>query len=816
MSESQQDNPRITQALAYLERGWRVLQLHGIQADGKSCTCSRSSECKTPGKHPVQDGWQNQAPMTEAEVRKAWSHWRKDHNVGIATGAASGFWVLDVDPDKGGMESAKRLLADHEPFNPTRIVRTGSGGYHYLFSLPDFDITNSPGDLKKDYPGIDVRGTGGQVVAPPSVTDKGGYTVVADIEPTAAPAWLLDMLRPKTRATPAAAAAPVSSDGDPRLTSYAKRAWDGEVERLVKMAEAAVPEGQTYVGEPWDITTFEVACNLLELANADWSRYTPAEVRHTVFRYAPRDSTFTDEDVLKKIDSADKKIGDHARPAPAIRVSISDVVNDWDIPGDVTAGAPANTAPRKEWLRRSWDDVGNAQRMVDHYSDRLRYLPAIRSWALYDGGRWASVDSSVVQALVLRLFASGGRLQHTEALSYDDTAGEDDKGNPTMSERDEFMKWVAKQRMNGRITAAMNLTTSQQTIHASLDDFDADPLLFNVANGVINLATGDLQPHDPDLMLMKQSTVTYDKTASCHAWQAFLDKVMPDPTMQSYLQRIVGYSLSGSIAEQAFFIHHGAGANGKSVFLQVIRAAVGEYGQSVPRDALLAKKNAEHPTSVARMVGMRFLEVSETAPGKRLDEEMVKGLTGGEKQTARFMGKDFFDFTPSGKIHYVTNHLPRLSDAASIWRRLHLIKWGVTIPHAEQDLHLAERIVRDELAGVLAWAVRGAQDWKQQRLAPPETAGRDIAAYREDMDAFGDFLTEYTRNDEESLAKTNDLYLAYKGWAFGAGIKTPMSQQAFTAVMKERGYEYLRRANGRFFKGLVVITPTAANAPWTD
>lgn len=817
-SPDQEINPRVKQALAYQARGWRVIQLHGIQKDGVSCTCVKQADCRSAGKHPVENEWQALERMTPEQIEKAWDGWRRNHNVGIATGTASGFWVLDIDPDKGGLESAKRLATEHPAmFDPTVVVKTGSGGFHYYFNLPDFDVTNSPGALKGAYPGIDVRGNGGQVVAPPSVTDKGAYRIpsYSSQEIADAPPWLLDMLRPKVRPTLTVAGpvtGPITAPSS-RLAAYAQKAWDGEVARLVKMAEAAVPEGQQYVGEPWDATTFEVACNLLELANADWTPYTQADAENAVYSRAPRDSSFKDEDVRTKIESALKKVGENARPAPADRGPID--ISDWDIPGD-HGGQTRPPEPTREWPMRSWDDHGNGLRMYDHYGHNLRYIPAKKRWALYDGGRWAEVDASVVSSLVGDLFASGtGRLARTEAMMYDDTPGTNANGDPTPSDRERFFTWIGKQRMSARLLAGLGQATAQVALHATPDDFDADPMLFNVANGVIELNTGDLIDHDPDLMLMKQSPVTYDPLAPCHGWQSFLDRVMPDKEMQSYLQRIVGYSMTGAMNEQAFFIHHGAGANGKSVFLQVMRAVVGDYGQSVPRDTLLAKKNAEHPTSVARMAGMRFLEVSETAPGKKLDEEMVKGLTGGEKQTARMMGQDFFDFTPTGKIHYVTNHLPRLSDAQSIWRRLHLIRWGVRIPESEQNQHLAEELIHDELPGILAWCIRGAVAWSQQRLDPPAAAAKDVEHYREDADAFGEFLTEHTVDDETSMTKTNDLYLAYKGWAFSAGVKLPMSQQAFTAVMKERGYEYARRANGRFFKGVRVVS-IKVDSPWHE
>jgi hypothetical protein len=327
-------------ALAYDALGYKVVPLHGINPKtGAGCTCRKATECRTPAKHPRFDSWADAPRMTEAEIREAWSGFRSTSNVGIATGDESGFFALDIDPDKGGLESAKRLAEEHpEGFGTTRVVKTGSGGFHYYYALPpDFEVTNARGRLKA-YPGIDVRGKGGQVVAPPSVTDKGEYHVVRDVPIRPAPEWLLSMLRPVERAEPSSTAP--RAEGDPRLTTYVQKAWDGEVARLVKMAQAATPDGQGYAGEPWNATTFEVCCTLLELANAPWSPYTVEDAYAAVVGNAPTDSGFTSADVNVRWESAVKQVGDKARPAPAERVSMDEIAS-WDIPREVPAAEKA-------------------------------------------------------------------------------------------------------------------------------------------------------------------------------------------------------------------------------------------------------------------------------------------------------------------------------------------------------------------------------------------------------------------------------------------------------------------------------------------
>jgi putative DNA primase/helicase len=215
------------------------------------------------------------------------------------------------------------------------------------------------------------------------------------------------------------------------------------------------------------------------------------------------------------------------------------------------------------------------------------------------------------------------------------------------------------------------------------------------------------------------------------------------------------------------------------------------------------------------MRGRRFLQASETAAGRRLDEETVKGLTGGEEQTARFMGADFFDFTPTGKIHFVTNHLPRLTDAESIWRRLHLVGWREKIPEHEQDVRLAQKIIAEESEGVLAWAVRGAVDWHTrmvsgQRLAVPASMKADLQDYRTDQDVLGEFIDSRLVKDGVSYTAMSDIYGAYAAWCFQSGIKSPLTSQDLSRALGERKFDRKRTGKSRGF--LVKLLPAATNS----
>lgn len=443
---------------------------------------------------------------------------------------------------------------------------------------------------------------------------------------------------------------------------------------------------------------------------------------------------------------------------------------------------------------RSWDDFGNAQRLIDHNPDRLLWLPQAEKWAVFDGQKWEIDSTSAAQRLAQQTIEA---LPKTEAFQI-----------PDPDTREAFLKWVKTQRSLRRVKDMIGTARGLPGLSAKLTDFDCDPMLLNCRNGVLNLDTLHLEPWSASNRQMQQAGAEYHPSAEAPRWEAFLEKMHPDPEVRAYLQRAIGYSLTGNISEQKLFMHLGEGANGKSVFLEVMTGLFGTYGQSIPRTTLLVKKYDGIPNDIARMVGKRFLQTSETGKGQVLDEETVKGLTGGEEQSARFMRQEFFDFKPTGKIHYVTNHFPRVSDAKSLWRRLVIIKWLTIIEDDDptRDHSLAAKILANELDGVLAWAVRGMVEWRLVGLSEPQTVRQWTREYKDEADDFGDFLAECTLvNSQSAFVPTQRLHEAYVAWMDRGKRGLPMSVKSFSTAMKERGFTPVHRNRHRGFSGLDVI-----------
>jgi putative DNA primase/helicase len=270
-----------------------------------------------------------------------------------------------------------------------------------------------------------------------------------------------------------------------------------------------------------------------------------------------------------------------------------------------------------------------------------------------------------------------------------------------------------------------------------------------------------------------------------------------------YWQRVLGYALTGDVGEQVLFFLHGAGSNGKTTLLNVVLALVGDYGKQAPPDLLLAKRgDGNHPTEIADLLGARVVTTVEVEDGRRLAESLVKQLTGGDRLKARFMRQDFFEFDARFKLFLAANHRPviRGTDHA-IWRRVRLIPFDVTIPPAERDRTLPEKL-RAELPGILAWAVQGCLAWQREGLGLPDAVASATQSYRAEMDTLADFLAERCVLTETATATSKALFAAYRAWCEETGEKA-MTQKAFTTRLSEHGLRPGRAPGGtRIWTGI--------------
>jgi putative DNA primase/helicase len=276
--------------------------------------------------------------------------------------------------------------------------------------------------------------------------------------------------------------------------------------------------------------------------------------------------------------------------------------------------------------------------------------------------------------------------------------------------------------------------------------------------------------------------------------------VLPGEEVRTFVQRAAGYSATGDISEQCIFIHYGLGANGKSTFSEVVRAALGDYAMKTPTETLLVKRSDNIPNDVARLKGARYVTASETEDGRRLSESLVKEMTGGDTMSARFLHAEWFDFQPTHTVHLSTNHKPEVRGTDhAIWRRIRLVPWTVTIQEKDQDKKLSQKL-REELPGILAWIVRGCAQWRSDGLEAPEEVREATKAYRSEMDTLAAFIEEECEVGEDLEVPATPLYKRFCRWCEDAG-ETSGKQKAFGMRLAERGFKSVQGTK-KPYKGL--------------
>ena len=393
-------------------------------------------------------------------------------------------------------------------------------------------------------------------------------------------------------------------------------------------------------------------------------------------------------------------------------------------------------------------DTGNASFFAKLHGKDVRYCHTSRKWLIWEGKRWAQDKTGEIY----RKAKEAARKMLKMASNHPD----DEK-------REKLAKHALSTESEARLRAMINLARSEPGIPVTEVELDADPWLLNVLNGTLDLKTGELRPHLREDLITKFSPVRYDPDATCPTWDAFLRYIMDgDEDLIRFLQKAIGYSLTGSTKEQVFFIFYGTGANGKSTFLITIHSLLGDYARQTPTETLLTKWGNKIPNDVARLKGARFVNAAESESGKHLAEALVKQLTGGDKISARFLYGEFFEFDATFKIFFAVNHKPTIrgSDHA-IWRRIRLIPFNATIPPEKQDKNFSEKL-NAELPGILRWAVEGCLLWQSEGLGLPESVKAATADYRSEMDVISDFIEECCEDTPGVQTPFSDLYHRYQ------------------------------------------------------
>lgn len=344
-----------------------------------------------------------------------------------------------------------------------------------------------------------------------------------------------------------------------------------------------------------------------------------------------------------------------------------------------------------------------------------------------------------------------------------------------------------------RITAMLALARSEPGIPIRQDELDRDAWTLNCANGTLDLKTGQHFPHRREDLTTRCLTTNFLPKVGCPHWQSFLGRIMDgNKDLIAFVQRAVGYSLTGSTSERCMFILYGGGKNGKTLFCEALRLLLGDgYTARTPTQTLMAKRGETIPNDVARLRGVRLVTASETSDGHRLDEALIKDITGGDKLAARFMRGEWFEFSPTFKIFLSTNHKPRvMSNDDAIWDRLRLVPFLIRIP--EEERRPMEEMLRDfqeEMPGILNWALQGCLEWRRHGLGEPPEVRIATADYRCEQDTLGEFLAECCVLQRDAQVSSHALYDEYRRWATEAGERV-LPHKRFSQAIEHRGTQH--------------------------
>lgn len=435
-------------------------------------------------------------------------------------------------------------------------------------------------------------------------------------------------------------------------------------------------------------------------------------------------------------------------------------------------------------------DMGNAEALIEKFGDDLCYCPQIKEWYVWDGRRWhEDIGKSIIQkAKVI-------------ARSY---LQEVKKYHPL----DDMYKALTKHANSSEslrgIQAMITLAQSDANIVVNFDEFDCDENLICVENGTIHLDTDLFSDFNRQDYITKIAPVTYRRDAVSKIWDRFLMDVLPNQETRDFVQRAIGYSLTGHTHGEVMFMLYGRGQNGKTTFTSTILNMLGEYAAQASSDALIHRKSDGPSNALYVLIGKRFVSASETGESHRLDENLVKQMTGMDRISVNPKNKSQVEFTPSWKIWLSTNHEPiiRGNDVA-IWRRIRKIPFNVVIPESKRDPNLKLSLLHDteERSGILNWALEGVREWQERGLEPSKQVHEATNMYRADQDIIGQFLIERCQTHSQLTVKKGMLYKAYRVYC-GELDEKPKPKVAFGHQLRERGMQEDRDMDARYWTGI--------------
>lgn len=663
-------------------------------------------------KDPAVSTGYKAASLSPEQILEWWTE-NSSYNVGIPTGGNARLLIIDTDEKNNvsGEESLATLEREYSPLPETLSVSTANGGMHRYFLLPAGVTVRNRTAVR---PGIDVRGEGGYVVAPPSVINGKSYSWVDETLPIAeAPGWLLTVI-----AAPSQSAGKVKPED---VRTFTQGSRNDQLFRFVMT--------QLRLGTPRD--------QMAEVAgSANSSMCVPP---------------LEPQEVEQIVDNAFRLYADQLK------------------------------------IRQS--DIGNGRKLAELHGDKVRYVFDQKCWLLWNGAYWEVAPEEKIIALAKDV----PKALAMEAIKL-----------PSGPTKTQLAKFAVRSESLTKIRAMVELFKSEPGVGVSTSMLDQHGLVLPVKNGTIDLRNGRFSEPDRNLLVTQIAGTSYDPSAKAPRWEAFLSQIMDgDAALVGYLQRVLGYVLTASTEEHCLFFLYGYGANGKSTFLNIVLALLGALGTQAASETLMDKRTGGGTSSdLARLRGKRFVAMSESDDGRHLNEAQVKSLTGGDMVVARELYQSVIHFIPSHKLFLASNHMPVIkSTDHGIWRRIRLIPFKVTIKEENRNANL-ENELRDELPGILNWALTGCLEWQHSGMPLPKAVQEATNEYKSEMDIVGAWIAENCVVSPCYHVSAADAYKSFKEWC-EENYNISFSKSRFGRMIRERGIE-VGTKNGRIYKGLAL------------
>lgn len=474
--------------------------------------------------------------------------------------------------------------------------------------------------------------------------------------------------------------------------------------------------------------------------------------------------------------------------------------NIFDIP------AQAATVTAQGVVLKNLDPIGARDRFLAVHGTRLRYVTNRQQLLAHDGLRYGDFPH-IAEGLVLEVLNN----VHREFVPNKKHLTED--GQEIGLE--DVLKFQAKLRTHGMIQQVLTLVCLDPGVQVKSSGFDSNPYEINLPNGLFNLETLGVAPHDPSQLVMKLAQACWVPDAPCPFWETFVDEITcRDKELAAYLQRLCGYCLSGSTQEEVMPILYGNGANGKSRFLAALRDILGpgEYALTLGTGSILDSKYHGIRCDLRQLEGARVAFAIEMNPGQTLDEAVVKSITAADEISARALRQNPVQFVPQAKLVMAVNHLPVLvGNDHGMRRRIQVVPFRKRFDGSKKKEEI-ERKILAEREGIFAWMVRGFQEWRKQGLNPPAVVRKATDDYFASNDHLGAYLSERTVESPEGTAPVGNLHENYKSWAHDCGVKA-LGLHQFSDLLRSRGFEQDRTKTSRFWKGIALKTSSSVVQP---